>query len=475
MDDNSLPRPHTARKADLTNEVQVPSFLWQFANDHAMLNEAASDLRRFLLDIAGSASISVHTIEARAKSLSSYQEKSEKVTRKGVRKYSDPGAQITDCIAARVILFTSRARSDIASLIDQQTVVKERHNPGETKHNGYDSEHFIITSLRNETDRVRFTALNNYLAKYPGLEVQLRSVAGHAWAEYEHDVRYKPGAYSELAENQRLLIDQKFIEAGGMRRVMDDLFNEIQDILYPSIAEEPSEEQPADLSEDLGADDVEEDQGGGDACTADTLRDFSMQRHPDLKPGPTAYFEEIRLQLASLGINDIASLSKALSAIESDEIFHLMDYPKPPTCARRLDDELLAAFGFRYIEVATDAARVNILRLRLRRVRGKFAIYSIVEKGVATRPMPAARAVRDLASIVAREAGIDAATIPEATSRTRSGLTPSSHPRVVKTPEGDLYVATNLSRRWAERIMKDLVASVENYDVHILRAGDELI
>lgn len=475
MDDNFLPPPHTARKADLPNEVQVPSFLWQFANDHALLNEAASELRRFLLDIAGSASISVHTIEARAKSLSSYKEKSEKVTREGVPKYSDPGDQITDCLAARVILFTSRARSDIASLISQQTVVEERHNPGETKHNGYDSEHFIITSLRNESDKARLTALNTYLNKYPGLEIQLRSVAGHAWAEYEHDVRYKPGAYSELAENQRLLIDQKFIEAGGMRRVMDDLFNEIQEILYPSIAEGSIEEQPADLSEDLGADDIEEDQGGGDACTTDTLRDFSMQRYPGLKPGSAAYFEEIRLQLASLRIGDIASLSRALSAIESDETFHLMDYPKPPTSARRLDDELLAAFGFRYIEVAADAARANLLRLRLRRVRGKFAIYSIVEEGVATRPMPAARAVRDLASIVARVGGIDAATIPEAISKTRDGLTPSSHPRVVKTLDGELYVATNLSRRWAERIMKDLVGAAENYDVHILRAGDELV
>jgi ppGpp synthetase/RelA/SpoT-type nucleotidyltranferase len=44
----------------------------------------------------------------------------------------------------------------------------------------------------------RYGALAEYLGKYQGLEIQVHSVAGHAWAEYEHDIRYKSGGYREL-------------------------------------------------------------------------------------------------------------------------------------------------------------------------------------------------------------------------------------------------------------------------------------
>lgn len=473
--DNSCMRtdpasPHPLEQ-DNANEVHVPRFLWQYANDHSLLNEAADDLRRYLLELASSASISIHTIEARAKSLASYEAKSQKTNDQGEYKYSAPGTQITDCIAARAILFTSRARADLADLISERTAVNQRHNPGEEKYNGYDSEHFIITSLHDQGDRSRYSALSTFLDQYPGLEIQLRSVAGHAWAEYEHDVRYKPGAYAELPNSKKRQIDQKFIEAGGMRRVMDSLFNDIQEILYPLEPEDVVESDPARLTEDLES---EESQVNSDALTTEALLDFAMERFPSSKPGPTSYFERMRLQLDRLEVDAIADLSSALSGVESEEVFSFMDYPRPPTCARRLDDELLAAFGARYADQAAEEDRSQLLRLRLRRVRGKFAIYSIVENDTASRPVPAARAVRDLAFIVAREAGIEAATIADAISPQRDDLRPSSHPRPVKTPQGVLFVATNLSRRWAENIMRQLVNSANGYNVAIDRAGDKL-
>lgn len=463
--------PARTTEQDKTSEVRVPSFLWKYANDHSLLNDATNDLRRYLSELANSAGISIHTIEARAKSLASYTEKSFKLDSEGESKYSDPGSQITDCIAARVILFTSRARADVADLISERTTVGQRHNPGDEKFNGYDSEHFIITSLCDQADRTRFAALAAFLDIYPGLEIQLRSVAGHAWAEYEHDVRYKPGAYAELPISERQKIDQKFIEAGGMRRVMDTLFNEIQEILYPLEAEDYSGSDPAELAEDLES---EENQASSENITSGAVLKYAMERFPNSEPGPAPYFDSMVSQLESLEVGTIADLSSALSNVESEEVFLFMDYPRPPSAARRLDDELLAAFGMRYADEAQEDDRAQLLRLRMRRVRGKFAIYSIIENGVPSHPIPAARAVRNLAAIVAREAGIEAATIADAISSEKSDLNPSSHPRQVKTPNGVLFVATNLSRRWAERVMKQLIDSAAGYDVAVARAGDLL-
>ncbi|MFW6188015.1 MAG: hypothetical protein ACOC84_08480 [Actinomycetota bacterium] len=50
-------------------------------------------------------------------------------------------------------------------------------------------------------------------------------MAAHAWAQYEHDTRYKPGAYQQLPHNDQRRVDHWFVEPGGMRRSMDELFD----------------------------------------------------------------------------------------------------------------------------------------------------------------------------------------------------------------------------------------------------------
>ena len=96
---------------------QVTSHLWQYAQDQDFLADVARETRRFLTELALDASIDVHLVEARPKTLASYMVKSEKTKDDGAPKYTDPAAQIHDCVAARVIVYTTRARNDLAELI----------------------------------------------------------------------------------------------------------------------------------------------------------------------------------------------------------------------------------------------------------------------------------------------------------------------------------------------------------------------
>jgi hypothetical protein len=54
-------------------------------------------------------------------------------------------------VAARVIVYTIRARNDLADLIVSRCAFRERQNPGDIKHNGYDSEHIVIPVSRIPT------------------------------------------------------------------------------------------------------------------------------------------------------------------------------------------------------------------------------------------------------------------------------------------------------------------------------------
>ena len=455
----------------------IPLHVWEFAQDQKDLSDAAREIRRYLQELAERASIRIHTIESRAKSLASYQEKSQKLGSDGKLKYSNPALQIHDCVAARVIVFTMLARNDLADLIGSHADVIERQNPGDVKHNGYDSEHLVIAGLNKRDERERYPALARYLDKYRGLEIQIRSVAGHAWAEYEHDIRYKSGAYQELSPDRRRQVDQWFVEAGGMRHFMDELFGKIEAHLIEidaepgtqqNVVELPETELPAQLDDEVG------EEVDTRILDDESIREVIAARFPEQEIGEREETERLVSHLRRLRVSSVGGLEAALANVEEGLVARLMDYPGETSGARRLDDELLATFQDRYVETGADEERRQFLRLRLRRVRGKFAIYSIESDGAASRPMTAASAVREVARIIASAEDREAAAIDQAVSLRKSDLLPSTKPQIVRTVHGPIYVSSNLTRAEAEAIMGELVRRTTASKISVYRAGDLL-
>ncbi|ROQ04785.1 MULTISPECIES: hypothetical protein [unclassified Curtobacterium] len=445
----------------MTDETQkVPSYLWQFAQDQQVLSQAAREIDMYLAEIALAASVTVHAISARAKTLASYGAKSA--------NYADPATQIFDSVAARVILFTTSARNDLVELVKARTVVHEHQNPGKRKFNGYDSEHLVITDVLDDDARARYPGLAQYLRTYPGLEIQFRSVAAHAWAEYEHDVRYKPGAYQDLPQDRKDQINQWFVEAGGMRRVMDDLFARIEQTL---ITETADTALPAEAVEA----DVEPEEVNDAPLSVETLGALLAARHPIAERGDKRSMESLVEQLATVDVTAVGKLERALAEVEPGYVAQLMDYPEATTGVRRLDDEILAAFTDRWVDSANDSNRTQLLQLRLRRVRGKFAIYSVESEEGTSPLMTAARTVRHLVALVADAEGVERVEIDGAISQRRENLNSSTKPRVVRTSRGAVNVASNLSRTAAEDLMRILVDRTAERRIRVIRAGDTFL
>ena len=459
--------------SDDVNYDKIPKHVWKYAKDQDDLVAAARDIRRYLGELAELASIPIYTIEARAKSLHSYQEKAKKKNSDGLPEYSDPVSQIHDCVAARVIVFTTRARNDLADLIASHAKVLERKNPGTTKYNGYDSEHVVIANLTNRDALARHVALGRYFAKYSGLEIQIRSVAGHAWAEYEHDVRYKSGAYQELSKDGKSQIDQWFVEAGGMRRVMDDLFGMIEERLNTVAEGEAVEPRLGEQDDELDEQSVED--SNPLALDQDTLGALIQSRFPDHELGDSSAIKELLEHLAVLDVLTIGKLEQDLANVAVGRVARLMSYPSETSGVRRLDDELLAIFTENYVETAVGEERKQFLRLRLRRVRGKFAIYSVDDRSSASRRLiTAAKAVREVARVVANFEGIEAVNIDNAVATDEQRLLPSTNAVMVNTKYGPIFVATNFTRSWAESVMRELVSRTPGSSLRIYRAGDLL-
>lgn len=470
--------------------ARIPGYLWDYALNQEDLIAAAEELSSYLAELARSASITVHAISARAKGLASYEAKSSKTADDGSPKYANPATEIYDCVAARVIVFTTGARDDFVDLIVQRSDVVEHVNPGLKKYNGYDSEHLIVKALKDEDARLRYPALSRYLTRFPGLEIQVRSVAAHAWAEYEHDVRYKAGAYQDLSEDDRRQIDQWFIEAGGMRRVMDSLFSQIESKLN-SIADPISPQQIAEWTapstKSTAADDaadlpgvqaeieVTEDGEDQTPLTVETLTELIRTRYPQSEVGERSEVEQLVRHLRLIDIDSIGGVEAALADVEPGRVARLMDYPKETVGSRRLDDELLASLTRRYVEADIEPERIQLLRVRLRRVGGKFAIYSVRTAGGSSPLMTAAGALRLLAAIVAGTRGPSFAEVDGVISADETALNPSAKAKIVRGRGQAVYVASNLTRAVAEETMSALVSRIPGSGVLILRGGDILL
>lgn len=177
--------------------------------------------------------------------------------------------------------------------------------------------------------------------------IQVRTVLQHAWAEFEHDVRYKgsiPAAHvTEL--------DRRFTLAAGLLELADREFSEIRNRLRTTMTEEETEFSP------------------DSRIPSPVLATYLGNRFDDAGWSRTDHYGWISGLLLELGITSLDALTAVLDSVDTDEINRLMDYRYPPGAVRRLDDALLAVFGDRYLDLQGNAHRVALLRNRFEKLQ----------------------------------------------------------------------------------------------------------
>lgn len=169
-------------------------------------------------NIIKSQSINVHEIIGRVKTVESLE---GKVKRKN---YSNL-AEITDLCGIRIITYFSDDVDKIAELISQEfevdiaNTVDKRKSEDPTKF-GYVSLHYVISLKEDRSPKLLYDKFKDIK-----LEIQIRTVMQHAWAEIEHDLGYK--SKEDIPDKYT----RQFSILAGLIELADDNFVQLKIIL----------------------------------------------------------------------------------------------------------------------------------------------------------------------------------------------------------------------------------------------------
>ncbi|WP_460468828.1 GTP pyrophosphokinase [Calidifontibacter terrae] len=319
----------------MTNRAQQQA-VKAYAAQYPDIEGATARFLTLITSIIDDAGINYLSITGRAKTPSSF---AGKVARRP-DEFTDPLRDVTDQVGVRVITYVQSDIQAVAALLTEQfTVLEDRdlglEAAGEGRF-GYASRHLLVS---NSKDATSYEPLHC-------ASVQLRTVLQHAWAEFEHDARYKGDVPAEHAAD----LDRRFTLAAGLIELTDREFSTIRDRLQSGLGERV------------------EVMSGEASISARDLATFLAGRYTGSGFSRTEHYALSAQLLTELGITSIEDLSETLNGVDTEAIMRSMGYRYPPGAARRLDDDLLASFRERYVGLPGNAERQAALRGRLQRI-----------------------------------------------------------------------------------------------------------
>ena len=336
----------------MTNLQQLHQRYQEFCTRYP---NAAADFLGAIEDVLSDAGLTYDHVTARVKEWRSLRSKSRKRRPDGTLMYPHPWQDIHDLIGVRVTTYHS---TEIPRIIEALTEVFEvRRSVDKTAQTrvsgsfGYGSHHLIL--------RVPPARVAPVLQAYAGreFEVQIRTVLQHAWAEFEHDIRYKRrGNTGKLAPE----VDRAFTLAAGLIELADQQFDLIA-------AQQSATDTTAPIDLDV-------------KFTAETLPGIIALLHGNTIPqSRLEHYHWLEELLHAHGLTTVAPLTELMSPANLERVKTALHYTFQPGQVRIIDDLLLAAFGEEHI--AKTGTTGNFPAQRPARLRHRLALINAAQAG----------------------------------------------------------------------------------------------
>ena len=299
--------------------------------------DAATTFRHALHELMRDAGVNFDRVDARVKSWTSLKEKARKTRADGELVYPDPWNDIKDIVGARITVLHSTEIPAVQRLLaDQFEVLRSVDKAEETRVAGgfgYGSHHLVVR-VEEQSE-----GLEDYVGQV--FEVQIRTVLQHAWAEFEHDIRYK-----RAAEKLDPQVDRAFTLAAGLIELADQQFDQIAAVA------DPQEKVNTDVDAEISPETL-----------PGILTVLLGNQFPLSRAGDYRFCTEL---LRAHGIEHVSEVAELINPADIEALSNSLSYPFVPGQVRVVDDLLLNRYGTEHIERTWDAGnRPQVRRKRL--------------------------------------------------------------------------------------------------------------
>jgi len=195
------------------------SLLIKYEKRKPLFERTCNNVQEILTIFLRERKISYLTISTRVKDFDSFYEKIDR------KNYSNPFKETEDFCGTRIILYYLADIERVNEIIRKEFDVQDNEDKTESldvNEFGYRSYHFIVKLNEKWLDTPNYRGLKNIK-----IEIQVRTVLMHAWAEIEHKLGYKNKGQVPKALSRKLyLISAKLEEADGQ---FQELVGDISD------------------------------------------------------------------------------------------------------------------------------------------------------------------------------------------------------------------------------------------------------
>jgi putative GTP pyrophosphokinase len=191
----------------------------EFDQNKLLYSQFSTSMESLINTLLCASGITPHSVSSRVKERSSLLKKIEKKD-----KYTYL-AELTDIIGIRAITHYSDDVDRIASIIEQEFTIDiensiDKRASLDPDRFGYLSLHYVVGLSENRSELIEYRRFEGLK-----LEIQIRSILQHTWAEIEHDIGYK--SKIEIPKPVR----RKFSQLAGLLELADDQFIQIRNEL----------------------------------------------------------------------------------------------------------------------------------------------------------------------------------------------------------------------------------------------------
>jgi ppGpp synthetase/RelA/SpoT-type nucleotidyltranferase len=291
--------------------------------------------------------LNYHLVKGRVKSSESVKGKLSKLGPEGSPKYPNGLDDLDDILGVRVITYIEPDVANVVSALTGQFRVLETTDKKAQQVNkgvlGYAAHHLILEVSEDNTP-VGCAGCTGQR-----FEVQVKTVLQHAWAEFEHDIRYKAVGAIPPA------IDRAFTLASGLIELADNEFVKIHEAVAREDVSLPGDAKSR-----------------AEPITSDALAEVLLAELPDHPRSKKEQYDWLVNLLNAMSITTVEEAVDLIGSADWNFVRERMAYKFPAGHVRIVDDLLLKEFGGRYIEetkaLGDDPARASKLRFRLKKL-----------------------------------------------------------------------------------------------------------